>query len=342
MEHLSTNARASGHRREILYRPARRPGFTAWTAAFDYGDGRLGLSFKETVHSPDPGYRPPRLELGEAMGAPVSYCSVVCGDAQERSWRVYLLSEDGGRTYRESGRCPIGEGPFCCAGFPDGRIVGLETPDRSEDGSGSGDGILVRESRDGGSTWTVTDTLLRGCAPYLWRMRRLRDGSCLLLASLYGTPWGTGRPRATRNTMLPGETYLNKIQTFLLHSADGRRWSGPHYVLPGIGAHEYDAAELADGTILLLAGDVQATPAARQLIRRDGERFINGPLLPISRGGPPDPARDPQGGFLPETMVCLEEDLLVGARRNKCYSCSADQGGSWFPLESLPPGLYQP
>ena len=54
--------------------------------------------------------------------------------------------------------------------------------------------------------------------------------------------------------MLPGETYLNKIQTFLLHSRDGVRYSGPHYVLPGTGAHEYDMVELSDGTLLLLAG----------------------------------------------------------------------------------------
>jgi len=106
----------------------------------------------------------------------------------------------------------------------------------------------VRESRDGGTTWRTTDRLLEGCAPYLWRIRRLRDGSFLLLASMYGTPWGKGLPRATRNTMLPGETYLNKIQTFLLHSRDGVRYSGPHYVLPGTGAHEYDMVELSDGT----------------------------------------------------------------------------------------------
>lgn len=329
-------------RREILYRPARRPGFTAWTAAFDYGDGRLGLSFKETLSQPDPGYRPPRLELGEALGAPVSYCSVECGGAGERSYRVYLLSEDGGRTYRESGRCPLEEGPFCCAGLPDGRLVGLTTPARDAAGTGCGDGILVRESQDGGSTWETRDVLLRGCAPYLWRLRRLRDGSLLLLASLYGTPWGLGRPRPTRNTMLPGETYLNKIQTFLLHSRDGLRYTGPHYVLPGTGAHEYDVAELSDGALLLLAGDVQATPAARQLVRREGDRFLNGPLLPVSRGGPPDPVGNPQGGYLPETMVCLKGDLLVGARRNKPYSCSADQGDSWFLLAGLPHSLYQP
>lgn len=342
MKQQTRSASAVGHERRTIYLPPQRPGFAAWTAAFDYGDGRLGLSFKETVREKNTGFRPPRLEPGEAVGAPVSYCSVECGGSEEQSYRVYLLSEDGGRSYRESGRCPLEEGPFCCTGFPDGRVVGLTCPDRNAGGTGGGDGILVRESRDGGTTWRTTDRLLEGCAPYLWRIRRLRDGSFLLLASMYGTPWGKGLPRATRNTMLPGETYLNKIQTFLLHSRDGVRYSGPHYVLPGTGAHEYDMVELSDGTLLLLAGDVQATPAARQLVRRQGDRFLNGPLLPIGSGGPPDPEKDPQGGFLPESIVCLEGDLLVGARRNKPYSCSADLGNNWSPLPGIPASLYQP
>ena len=285
------------HQRRTLYLPQQRPGFTAWAAAFDYGDGRLGLSFKETLQARDPNYRPPLLEYGEAVGAPVSYCSVECGSRDQRSFRVYMLSEDGGQTYRESGRCPIEEGAFCSVGFPDGRIVGLETPRKDAAGSGCGDGILVRESRDGGTTWQHVTKLLEGCAPYLWRVRRLGDGSFLLLASLYGTPWGPGRARATRNTMLPGETCLNKIQTFFLHSRDGVHYSGPHYVLPGIGAHEYDVAELSDGSLLFLAGDVQATPAARQIVRREGERFINGPLLLSAGALPPIPPPIPRGAF---------------------------------------------
>ena len=67
--------------------------------------------------------------------------------------------------------------------------------------------------------------------------------------------------------MLPGETYLNKIQTFLLHSRDGVRYSGPHYVLPGTGAHEYDMAELSDGTLLLLAGKPLPRPDSWSAVR---------------------------------------------------------------------------
>ena len=45
---------------------------------------------------------------------------------------------------------------------------------------------------------------------------------------------------------------------------------------------------------------------------------------------------------MPETFVCLPGDLLVGARRNKPYACSADRGENWFEIEGLPSSLYQP
>ena len=328
--------------RSILYRPEARPGFTAWVTAFDYGNGRLGLSFKETMAQPDPNYRPPTLEFGEAVGAPVSYCSVECGSANERSFRVYMASDDGGKTYYETGRCPLSEGSFCNIGFPDGRIIGLDVPRINPEGTGWCDYITLRESWDGGTTWRSLPPLLEGTAPYLWRIRRLRDGSCLVLASFCGSPWGPGRERPTRTAALPGETNLSKIQAFFLHTWDGIHYTGPHYVLPGIGAHEYDMAELEDGRLLFLAGDVQATPAGRQLVRRQGDRFLNGPLLPIHRGAPPDPMQNPQGGFVPESVVALPGDLLVGSRRNKPYACSADLGENWFEIDNLPPSLYQP
>ena len=78
--------------------------------------------------------------------------------------------------------------------------------------------------------WTDVRRLLEGTAPYLWRVRCLRDGTLVVLASLYGTPWGPGRERATRNTMLPGETYQSKIQPFFLTSRDGREFSAPNYI----------------------------------------------------------------------------------------------------------------
>lgn len=329
-------------RREI-YWPVKRPGFVAWTTAFSYNDGSIGLSFKETREEKNSGYIPPKLELGEAMGAPVSYCSVECPCEDQVSYRVYLRSFDNGKTFTETGRCQLEQGSFCNVGFPDGRILGIDVPRANEAGTSWSNAIIVRESKDGGTTWSEVTRLLEGCAPYLWRVRQLRDKTIVICACLYGTPWGEGEERTTRNTMLPGETYLNKIQTFFMTSRDGgRTFDGPHYILPGTGAHEFDFVELEDGSLLFIAGDVQGTPVARQIVKKHPVNgYVNGTLYGIKRGAPANP-QDLQSGFVPETLVMLPDGLIVGSRRNKPYSCSNDLGENWFEIDNLPTSLYQP
>lgn len=328
--------------RSIVYYPKKRPGFVAWATAFDYGNGKIGLSFKETLQEESKSYLPPPLEMGEAVGAPVSYCSVECGSEHQESYRVYMVSSDNGKSFEETGRCQLEQGSFCNAGFPDGRIIGFDVPRINDDGTGWCDYIEVRESLDGGTSWSPISRILEGTAPYLWRLRRLKDGTILLLASLYGTPWGLGRERSTRNTMLPGESYLSKIQTFFMTTHDGKTFSEPHYILPGIGAHEYDVAELNDGRLLFIAGDVQATPVARQFVTPSKSGWINGAIQGIKKGAPPSPQTNPQGGFVPESIVLTSDGLLVGSRRGKPYSCSNDLGENWFKIESEENSLYQP
>ena len=327
-----------------VYQPSERPGFVAWVNAFSFGNGETGLAFDQVLRKKDPRFVPPRLEFGEAVGAPVSYGSVECGEEGLSAFRVYMRSADGVH-FTETGRCPRTEGSFCHAGFPDGRILGFDVPRRNEKGDGWADHIRVSESIDGGSTWHVVRRLLEGNAPYLWRVRTLKNGEILLLASFYGTPWGPEKDRPTRNTMLPGETYINKIQTFFLTSPDGVHFSPPQYILPGIGAHEYDAVETDENTLLFIAGDVQGTPVGRQFVRRTPDGWINGPLLSIGRGAPEDPKENPQGGFVPETLIQEERTgTLVGFRRGKGYALSADQGENWTAIDM--PGMrelpYQP
>lgn len=319
-------------REETVYLPQRDPGFAAWVTAFDYGDGTVGLSFDEIVRekTSDPA---PLLEFGEAAGVPVSYCAVECRSNDTRRYRVYMKSEDG-ITFAETGRCPRETGSFCNVGFPDGRIIGYDVPKINEAGTGWADCICVRESTDGGKTWKPIRELLKGTAPYLWRVRRLKDGTVVLLASLYGTPWGKGCLRGTRNTMLPHETYIGKILTFFMTSRDGIHFSSPVYILPGIGAHEYDFAELNDGRLLFVAGDVQGTPVGRQIVQPSEDGYIVSPLLPIFEGAPADPAGNPQGGYVPETF-CFdpERKFLLGCRRGKGFSVSVDLGENWFAFE---------
>ncbi|MDO5435784.1 MAG: hypothetical protein Q4G19_05395 [Clostridia bacterium] len=330
-------------RENTVYLPQARPGFAAWSTVFDYGDGRIGLSFDEVLRGRNDAPAP-LLEFGEAAGVPVSYASVECGSRDTVKQRVYMQSADGVH-FTETGRCPRDEGSFCHIGFPDGRIIGYDVPKHNEAGTGWADSIEIRESTDGGSTWRFVRHLLKGTAPYLWRVRRLKNGSVLLMASLYGTPWGPGHLRATRNTMLPDETYVNKILTFFLVSEDGIRFSQPCYILPGLGAHEYDMAEMNDGTLLFIAGDVQGTPVGRQFVTPSPDGFIAGPVLPVRKGAPADPAVDPQGGYVPETFVPDSSGRwLLGCRRGKGFSVSGDNGENWYPLDL--PGLtaipYQP
>ena len=327
-----------------VYTPAQRPGFVAWAAAYSFGDGSVGLSFDETLRQPNPAFCVPKLEFAEVTGTPVSYCSVEGGSADQTTFRVHMRSRDGIH-FEETGRCLRDSGTFCCVGFPDGSLIGYNVSHRNKEGTGWEECIQVRQSRDGGSTWQPICTLFPGTAPYIWRARRLRDGTIILLASFYGTPWGIGHTRPTRNTMLPGETYQSKIQTFFVTSTDGIHYSTPQYILPGIGAHEYDVVELEDGRLLFVAGDVQGTPVGRQILTPSADGWINAGLLPIFAGAPQDPQKDPQGGFIPETMVWdAKNRLILGYRRNKGFSVSNDLGENWVKLTPDTPYtmLYQP
>lgn len=330
-----------------VYAPSVSPGFAAWVTPFAYGDGSVGISFDETTVSGE--YREEAdptvdLDFAEAAGIPVSYSSVECpSDGVNRS-RIYMRSNDGVH-FTETGRCSRAQGSFCNIGFPDGRIIGYDVPKFNQEGTGWADFILIRESIDGGNTWREVRRMLKGTAPYLWRVRRLKSGTVVLLASFYGTPWGKKCVRPTRNTRLPGETSLGRILSFFMTSEDGIRFSPPCYILPGLGAHEFDFAELKDGRLLFIAGDVQGTPVGRQYAVPGPDGYILSPVLPVYMGAPTNPASDPQGGFVPETFCYYEKlHLLIGCRRGFGFSVSADEGENWFPmiLNGLMTVPYQP
>ena len=103
MTDISSVPHAADAEHRMIYEPADALGFTAWTDCFDYQNGRLGLSFKEIRRAHDAAFVPPRLEMGEAIGAPVSYCSAECGSADTISERVYMASDDGGEHWYETG-----------------------------------------------------------------------------------------------------------------------------------------------------------------------------------------------------------------------------------------------
>lgn len=343
MKPSNNPAGAQNARRVSLYYPKKRPGFVAWVNAFDYGNGKIGLSFKETIQSPNRSFEVPLLELAEAASVNVSYCSVLCGMKEQESYRVYMESSDGGLTFSETGRCLERDGCFCNVGRPDGTILGFETPSSYTNKLSGSSCIEARESRDGGKTWRTLSRILKGNSINLWRARRLRNGTIVLLASFESIPWGRGSERVTRNTRLPDETYLSQTRTFFLTTKDGIHFTGPHYILQGSGAQEYDVAELEDGRLLFLASDCQGSLAVRQLVHFDEDGcVIDDSVYPIHHGAPEDPINDSQGGFVPETISLLPNGVLVGGRRHKPYSYSVDLGKNWFVIEGLPNSLYQP
>jgi len=328
----------------LIYTPRKRPGFVAWVSAFDFGDGTVGLAFDERIQMHNPDFVNPRLEYAHAASTPVSYCSVEAGSPDQQAFRVYMRSEDGVH-FRETGRCRRSEGSFCNLGFPGGRLIGLDVSRLNEARTGWSDFVQVRESLDGGSTWRPVRKLLEGNATYLWRARRLKNGTWIIIASFFGTPWGPGRLRPTRTASLPNEDGVSKIQTFFLTTTDGVNFSQPSYVLPGIGAHEYDVVETARGDLLFIAGDVPGHPCGYQLVRRSPDGWINGNLYPIHAGSPGDVSKNPQGGYIPETIVYdARYDCLLGYRRNNCFSLSNDQGENWtrINMDFSYTHLYQP
>lgn len=342
MSKFNNGAHAADAHRNTIYYPAERPGYVAWATTFEYGNGDIGLSFKETVRNQRAGFRPPTIEEAEAAVVPVSYCSVMCGDEEQESYRVYMKSTDGGESFTETGRCLESEACFCNVGFPDGRILGFESPSLATGVITFTGGIIVRESRDGGATWSDVGSIMDGEGIYLWRVRRLRSGGIILLAAFTSSPWGPGQMRVTRNTNLPDEESAGGYNPFYLVTEDGVHFTGPHHILAGTNAHEYDVVERPDGSLLFINGDVQGSESARQTVHRNGEFWIPGPVLPIRRGAPEDPVNDSQGGFVPETVIMLDSGVMVGGRRHAPYSCSVDEGANWFEIDDVPNCLYQP
>lgn len=344
MKKFNHGASAVDLRRKVVYSPQEQPGFVAWVSAFDYGNGDIGLSFKETVRNQrERDFSPPTIEEAEAAVVPVSYCSVMCGDADQESFRVYMKSTDGGETFTETGRCPEQEACFCTVGFPDGRILGFESPSLATGEVSFTGGIDIKESLDGGATWRELSHILDGECINMWRVRRLRDGTLILLASFTSTPWGPGQVRVTRNTNLPDEEGSGGVYNpFFLTTTDGVTFSGPHHILAGTNANEYDVVERADGSLLFINGDVQGAKAARQTVHRNGSFWVPGSVLPIQRGAPEDPVGNSQGGFVPETVIMLENGVMVGGRRLKPYTCSVDEGKNWFEIDGIGECLYQP
>jgi len=128
--------------------------------------------------------------------------------------------------------------------------------------------------------------------------------------------------------MFPGRVRADS-HNFLLYSYDqGVTWDGA-VTLTGSTLWEPEGVELPSGDLLIMSSGHGGLDT-RQIIHREGRRFLSGPVFDIV------------SGHVPETAVRTKEGLLVGAFRGGMYSCSKDWGDTWYPIGDIPRALYQP
>lgn len=323
----------------VAYYPQKRPGYTAWVKLFLFGNGDLGLSFKEIRKSPNPRFMPPSIEFIDATSLPYQYSRTyfAAGHPNLLTEGVYMKSMDGGQTWQQTGRAWGGVGYM--AGYPDGRMVRAlykqnSSPETGEDRHYTS----VRESTDGGNTWKQIARLLDGFSYPAFRVKKLRDGSLMTIGPITPT-FGPGGARVKMSSSMPGERLA--AQAALMHSPDGGyTWTGPHYVLPGIVAWEPDFVELADSRLLVINSSVQQGASVRQIVHRTETGFVCEPLMNVLQGA--EFGDDVQSGIVPETIDITPEGLIVGARRGGPYVCSNDQGARWHKISGTSKCHYQP
>ena len=336
-------ARAHDVEEIVVYRPQIRPGYVGWASVFQFGNGDLGIAFNEILRGENPDFHPPTLEYVEAVGIPYSMLNV-CEPQANRdmiSRYVHMKSTDDGRTWTQTGVCPARRRHYWYVGYPDGRIVRLYGATAYENPYEPKCQTIVEESRDGGNSWQRIATFLEDHYLNMFKFHRLSDGRLVAAVGIRQS-WGPGQRVATRHLLAPGQ--LDPMEAaFFVSDEAGHHWSGPHYVLPGVVAWEFDFVELPGGNLLFINSTIQSGRPVRQIVRRTATGYVNEPLMAIHRGAP----TSPEGwircdGIVPETVTVMGDGLLVGALRRKPYTCSKDLGENWYEIEGIDCSRYQP
>jgi len=309
-----------------VYRAEERPGYCCWTVLWHDPAGALYLKFVEKRRAPNPLWEPVPLEFWETVNLPVNYHISFCNGSKDIiTEMVVLKSTDDGATWTESGRYPEKIiNSFGWASLADGRIIRAYNDNNVAFDPKYQPVLRVSVSADEGTTWqTQAEVVLKeGFIVFAYRIRRLRDGSLAMLGD-YGMAFGPGRPARTRGG--GGRHH----QIMLLSHDDGKTWSWVQ-ILPGLKAPEPDFVELPSGDLLVINSTVQRGPQVRQYLHKTKDGFLPGPVFKISVGR------------APECLVLTRSGLLVGAVRGGDYTCSKDEGATWYKIEGLPRCRYQP
>lgn len=328
----ASGARGYDLRTSDVYQPVKKPGYACWVCLWETPSGELMMEFTEKRRARNTSYRPVPLEFWESMALPIKYHGSFCnGDPGILTQGVVLKSADSGLTWVETGRSETGRTANCYAhtSLKDGSLLRLVENSYTCFTSEDKPSIEVQRSRDGGKRWSKLAVLLEGdYASCAYRVRQLRDGTIAAL-NIYGEGFGPGRTKSQRLEEQPN--VLQERQVGLWFSRDdGRKWTGPLIVLPGVFADEPDFVELPSGDLLLLNSSVQDGPQMRQYVRLTSTGFIPGPVMKVV------------SGVAPETFCVGKDGLLVGTTRCSAYTCSNDEGATWHTISGLPNSYYQP
>ena len=321
-----------------IYHPAERPGYACWTALWNGPEGSTYLAFAEKRRGLNTLWEPVPLGFWESMNLPVNYHTSFCNGSRDVITEMVVLEScDAGGTWAQIGRSPSKViNIFAWEGLADGSIMRVLSNDYVAFDPSCQPRLQAQVSGDRGNTWTTRSILMEGYQTYPYRLKRLSDGTLVLLLE-YQAGFGPGRIRRCRHTKRP---YVHREETFaLFFSADeGRSWVGPQTVFAGEHAPEADFVELPGGDLLFVNSVMQGGPQLRQKFLRTERGFVPGPVF------------DVVAGVSPECLVLTRSGLLIGANRfckgyggrAGIYTCSNDEGATWYKIGGLPPCNYQP
>ncbi len=334
-------ARAASFEEQVIYYPHKRPGYCAWVSLFPFDGERWGVAFNEVREATGGTQNQVSLEAFESLDMPYSYqdTSYPFATGKYRNEYVTMLSEDRGRTWQETSRMAADTRHYWHVGFPDMSMVRVHALSGESPMGMPQFGVFTEISYDLGKTWTLQSHILPGYFMFVHKAKRLRNNWLVVCGPVFEN-FGPGLARMGRHDV--SEDVIENLQTCFLYSKDqGKTWSAPHYILPGIPAWEPDFVDLGDGSLLFVNCDVQAARSVRQLVRLTADGYVNEPLRAIFLGSEQAEGGTRKPGYVPETIALTQEGLLVGARRHNEYAVSNDMGSNWYPIDA-PLCQYQP